>query len=597
MTHMQNPPARDWPRAARGLPAGAGLKWVDSIQALAEARAHNPGLFLWLRHWADPLQVFIDSRDWRDHVDQARDFFARFVDGTFDQYCSLINAIEGWNEFNASSHTEHEEAIRVAGVKARAWVWENDYRSQARYAHLRLIIGNVAVGNNVPFGYAPIAVEHDCIIGYHSYIPMALPGRGAEAAIEELATISAGPSMRAATIYAPDAGYRAPRATAPETLSHILAGEWPYYSGRWASLDEAFVAAGYRVDWIFTESGEVGYGTNANGDVYLRAFDGWRHPTVCGGNFELVIDGVRYWLDRASQTRAWKEGRIIGGYGALFTSSANLGDWPDFQKGAPELERFAQVVSEYEPVPPPEPEPEPEPRSYARRIFLIPQDATPGERAEAEEAAHKTRSTLGYSVDDACIDHPNLTRIEIVCYAPERIGGSANALVAWQELYYPTSKVAWEFREFGFPFERLRLGPVLPQAHVVTDDFDAPRDYRGNHEGIDLDILGTARVDVLAAAAGRCVVPDPDLRGYGTVVVLEHTIEGHRYLTWYAHLSAAYVVPGTEVAAGEPIGRLGTSGLSSGDHLHFNLQVPGYGRAGYVVPDVVDPRPYLEGVS
>lgn len=448
MAHMQNPPTIDWPRAARAMPPGAGLKWVDNIQALAEARAHNRSLFLWLRHWYDHGQQFIDSRDWRDHLDQARQFFAAFVDGTFAEYADAVDAIEGWNEFNALGHSEHEVAIRVAGVRARAWVWANEYRTQPRYAHIRLIIGNVAVGNDVPLGYAAVAQEYDCLVGYHSYIPMKAPGRARLEAAHQYGAASSGSRMRQTALYAPAAGYRAPRYAAPESETYILPGEWQHYSGRWEALDEQFLAAGYSVDWIFTEAGEVGYGLNPNGDVFLRAFDGWRHETVCHGDFEVVLDACRYWLDNASATRAWREGRIAGIFGALFTSSENLRDWPSFQKGAGELEAFARMLAEYDPVPPPDPEPEPEPRSYNRTYYLLPQNAAGYEKAQARAAADATLSTVGFSADDACIDHPNLKGRKVICYAPGRIGGSAEQLVAWQQQHYP-GPVEWVFREFG----------------------------------------------------------------------------------------------------------------------------------------------------
>jgi murein DD-endopeptidase MepM/ murein hydrolase activator NlpD len=64
--------------------------------------------------------------------------------------------------------------------------------------------------------------------------------------------------------------------------------------------------------------------------------------------------------------------------------------------------------------------------------------------------------------------------------------------------------------------------------------------------------------------------------GYGNYVVVDHgTIEGRNYKTLYAHMSEVYVSPGQYVQQGESIGRMGSTGLSTGTHLHFEVIVDG----------------------
>ena len=96
------------------------------------------------------------------------------------------------------------------------------------------------------------------------------------------------------------------------------------------------------------------------------------------------------------------------------------------------------------------------------------------------------------------------------------------------------------------------------------------------HNGID--IAATWRAQVVAVADGVVVEhwPPPDgyYRGhdvYGGMVVIEHD-EGWRSL--YAHLSSTRVHTGWEVAAGTVIGRVGSTGRSRGEHLHFELISP-----------------------
>lgn len=87
------------------------------------------------------------------------------------------------------------------------------------------------------------------------------------------------------------------------------------------------------------------------------------------------------------------------------------------------------------------------------------------------------------------------------------------------------------------------------------------------HTGTDLGApMGTP---VLAALAGRVLLADA-LGGYGLAIALEHS-QGTQQ-TLYAHLSEIFVKPGEEVKQGTVIGRVGSTGLSTGPHLHFELR-------------------------
>lgn len=87
------------------------------------------------------------------------------------------------------------------------------------------------------------------------------------------------------------------------------------------------------------------------------------------------------------------------------------------------------------------------------------------------------------------------------------------------------------------------------------------------HRGID--IANRARPNVLAADAGTVTVAGwPDGYGYGNRVLIDH---GNGYRTMYAHLSGVYVVPGQTVNRGDAIGKMGSTGRSTGIHLHFEV--------------------------
>ncbi|MEM1053573.1 MAG: peptidoglycan DD-metalloendopeptidase family protein [Pseudomonadota bacterium] len=125
---------------------------------------------------------------------------------------------------------------------------------------------------------------------------------------------------------------------------------------------------------------------------------------------------------------------------------------------------------------------------------------------------------------------------------------------------------------------------VIPTADGrVTSPFGFRRDpFTGRaamHSGIDYG--GPIGAPIFAAAAGKVVFVGWK-GGYGRVIDVEH---GNGMLTRYAHLHRYTVTLGDSVAAGQTIAGLGSSGRSTGPHLHFEVRING--RA-------VNPRPFLE---
>jgi len=119
---------------------------------------------------------------------------------------------------------------------------------------------------------------------------------------------------------------------------------------------------------------------------------------------------------------------------------------------------------------------------------------------------------------------------------------------------------------------------VQPVRARIGDRF-GPRG-NGFHPGVDFPApTGTL---VTAAGRGQVVKAGWDPGGYGNLVVIEHP-QGVRSM--YAHLSAIAVRTGTSVVAGSSVGRVGTTGFSTGPHLHFELRYKG----SYVNPWTVLP--------
>jgi murein DD-endopeptidase MepM/ murein hydrolase activator NlpD len=104
--------------------------------------------------------------------------------------------------------------------------------------------------------------------------------------------------------------------------------------------------------------------------------------------------------------------------------------------------------------------------------------------------------------------------------------------------------------------------------------------FSGYHRGIDIDGFGNYGATIVAAADGVVVLAAYMDWGYGNHVIIEHA-DGSR--TLYGHLSDIWVGQGQYVGQGEGIGALGSTGYSTGPHLHFEIHVGG----------PVDPLAYL----
>ena len=99
------------------------------------------------------------------------------------------------------------------------------------------------------------------------------------------------------------------------------------------------------------------------------------------------------------------------------------------------------------------------------------------------------------------------------------------------------------------------------------------------------DFAAPQGAPVVASLSGR-VVSSGLAGGYGITVVIEHEKPLRR--TLYGHLSEIYVKAGQSVRQGEVIGRVGSTGLSTGPHLHFELRRPDAGGWVATNPDDLD---------
>lgn len=115
-------------------------------------------------------------------------------------------------------------------------------------------------------------------------------------------------------------------------------------------------------------------------------------------------------------------------------------------------------------------------------------------------------------------------------------------------------------------------GPIPEDASKGTGILGWPaagqitQGYWDRHRALDVGAWKGA--PVLAADSGYVVAAGWDDSGYGRMVVIDH---GNGLQTLYAHLEVYYVEVGDSVAKGETIGEVGSTGNSSGPHLHFEI--------------------------
>ena len=137
----------------------------------------------------------------------------------------------------------------------------------------------------------------------------------------------------------------------------------------------------------------------------------------------------------------------------------------------------------------------------------------------------------------------------------------------------------------------VRAGGMIPSLWPVTERWKAAlvadairlvdRGFE-YHEGQDID--AEYGDPVLAAGSGRVTIAGRQ-RGYGNVIYVDH---GAGLSTRYGHLSQIHVAVGQTITRGQKIGLVGSTGRSTGPHLHYEVRVNN---------QPVDPKRYLPGAA
>ena len=121
----------------------------------------------------------------------------------------------------------------------------------------------------------------------------------------------------------------------------------------------------------------------------------------------------------------------------------------------------------------------------------------------------------------------------------------------------------------------------MPGYHLVT----SPYGYRIHpitgkrkfHKGTDISGGNIKGKPIVAMADGVVSIASYNQGGYGNYVMINHgtSSDGNSYVTLYAHMTRYIVSVGQKVTKGQTIGYVGTTGASTGYHLHFEVRVNG----------------------
>lgn len=145
------------------------------------------------------------------------------------------------------------------------------------------------------------------------------------------------------------------------------------------------------------------------------------------------------------------------------------------------------------------------------------------------------------------------------------------ALAAGQTLYVPDGVIEAEKPKY-IPqfFAQIQAGVkgssnfIWPTSGMITQN---PVWYH-----MALDIANPSQPPVLASDTGTVIYADCLNWGYGCHIIIDH---GNGFQTLYGHLSAIDVAAGQAVSQGQKIGNVGSSGRSTGTHLHFEIRANG----------------------
>jgi murein DD-endopeptidase MepM/ murein hydrolase activator NlpD len=208
------------------------------------------------------------------------------------------------------------------------------------------------------------------------------------------------------------------------------------------------------------------------------------------------------------------------------------------------------------------------------------------QRQQLDKLNHRVEA-----VEDASRKLAEISGVNDAAQPPQIMNGSGGPFLPLDEASSVESKtnhLEQKLRAYEVVLrERATVPSVWPVEGTLESGFGGRRNPFGgssleNHEGQDIEAeMGTP---VVATASGTVTIACAQ-NGYGNVVYIDH---GNGITTRYGHLSRIEATVGQRISRGELLGRVGSTGRSTGPHLHYEVRINN-------VP--VNPRLYLPGAQ
>ena len=190
--------------------------------------------------------------------------------------------------------------------------------------------------------------------------------------------------------------------------------------------------------------------------------------------------------------------------------------------------------------------------------------------SEAEDVVNKLKEKNSNNIDNIKIMEKYNTELASFTNTDECVSALYEEKKSVKPAYTGTNNSSTYIASLGISF-------VEPVQGILTSGFGVRR--RDNHKG--LDIANSMGTPIRAAAAGTVTYAQYNSGGYGNLVIISH---GNGVQTYYGHCSKLYVTQGQTVSQGEVISAMGSTGISTGSHLHWEVRINGVAQ---------NPRNYL----
>lgn len=190
--------------------------------------------------------------------------------------------------------------------------------------------------------------------------------------------------------------------------------------------------------------------------------------------------------------------------------------------------------------------------------------------SEAEDVVNKLKEKNSNNIDNIKIMEKYNTELASFTNTDECVSALYEEKKRVKPAYTGTNNSSTYIASLGISF-------VEPVQGMLTSGFGVRR--RDNHKG--LDIANSIGTPIRAAASGTVTYAQYNSGGYGNLVIISH---GNGVQTYYGHCSKLYVTAGQTVSQGEVISAMGSTGISTGSHLHWEVRINGVAQ---------NPRNYL----